>query len=69
MTGFWSDLNDKIFCCCELYGSKILILKYFYAFGLKGLPGASSNQIVCPSVRLSVCLSVRNSVPLTNKVQ
>ena len=24
---------------------------------------------VCPFVRLSVCLSVRNSVPLTNKVQ
>ena len=45
----------------------------FYAPGLKGLPGASSNQIVRLSVRLSVCLSicpsVRYSVPLTNKVQ
>ena len=47
----------------------------FYAPGLKGPPGASSNRIVCPSVRLfcpsvhpSVCLSV-NSVQLTNKVQ
>ena len=41
----------------------------FYAPGLKGPPGASSNRIVCPSVRPSVCLSVRNSIPLTNKVQ
>ena len=30
---------------------------------------ASSNRIVRPFVRPSVCLSVRNSVPLTNKVQ
>ena len=30
----------------------------FYALGLKGLPGASSNRIVRPSVRPSVCLSV-----------
>ena len=37
----------------------------FYAPGLKGPPGASSNRIVCPSV----CLSVRNSVPLIHKVQ
>ena len=29
------------------------------------MPGASSNRIVCPSIRLSVS----NSVPLTNKVQ
>ena len=51
---------------------KINILS-FYAPGLKGPPGASSNRIVCPSVclsvRPSVRLSVRNSVPLTNKVQ
>ena len=33
----------------------------FYGPGLKDLPGASSNWIIC----LSVCLSVRNSVPLT----
>ena len=32
----------------------------FYASDLKGPPGASSNWIVRPSV----CLSVRNSVPL-----
>ena len=41
----------------------------FYASGLKGLLGASSNQIVRLSVYLSVspsvCLSVRNSVLLT----
>ena len=43
--------------------------KHFYAPGLKGPPGASSNRIVRPFVCLSVCLSVRNSVPLTNKVQ
>ena len=46
---------------------------YFYAPGLKGTPGASSNRIVRLSVRLSVPPSVRpsvrNSVPLTNKVQ
>ena len=30
---------------------------------------ASSNRIVCPFVCPSVRLSVRNSVPLTNKVQ
>ena len=30
----------------------------FYAPGLKGPPGASSNQIVCLSICLSVCLSV-----------
>ena len=34
----------------------------FYAPGLKGPRGESSNQIVCLSVRLSV----RNSVPSTN---
>ena len=38
---------------------------YFYAPGLKGPSGASSNRIVRLSVRLSVC----NSVPLTNKKQ
>ena len=37
----------------------------FYAPGLKGPPGASSNLIVC----LFVCPFVCNSVPLTNKVQ
>ena len=41
----------------------------FYAPGLKGPPGASSNQIVRLSVCLSVCPSVCNSVLLTNKVQ
>ena len=40
---------------------------YFYAPGLKGQPGASSNRIVRLSVHLSVRLSVRNSVPLTKK--
>ena len=37
----------------------------FYAPSLKGLQGASSNGIVHPSI----CLSVRNSLLLTNKVQ
>ena len=41
----------------------------FYAPGLKGPPGASSNWIVRLSVRVSVCPFVRNSLPLTNKVQ
>ena len=26
MSGFWSELNDTIFCFGELYGSKIFIL-------------------------------------------
>ena len=42
-------------------GSKGSYSKHFYTPGLKGPPGASSNQIVRPSVH--------NSVPLTNKVQ
>ena len=37
----------------------------FYAPGLRVPPGASSDRIVRPSV----CQSVRNSVPLTIKVQ
>ena len=37
----------------------------FYAPGLKGPSGASSNQIVLLSVRLSIFLSVCNYVPLT----
>ena len=41
----------------------------FYAPGLQGPPGASSNRIVRPFVCPSVCPSVRNSVPLLNKVQ
>ena len=44
-------------------------LSHFYAPGLKGPPGASSNRIRHLSVCLSVCPSVCNSVPLTNKVQ
>ena len=40
-----------------------------YAPSLNDPPGTSSNRIVCPSVCLSVCPSVRNSAPLTNKVQ
>ena len=42
---------------------------HFYAPGLKGPPGASSNWIVRPSVCPFVRPSVRNSVLLTNKVQ
>ena len=38
---------------------------HFYAPGLKGPPGASSVWIV----RLSVCVFVRNSVPLIHKVK
>ena len=55
------------------YDHKCPLCVCFYAPGLKGPPGASSNRIVRPSVLLFVCLfvcpSVRNSVPLTNKVQ
>ena len=39
----------------------------FYARGLKGPPWASSVWIVCLSICLSI--SLRNSIPLTNKVQ
>ena len=42
---------------------------HFYAPGLKGPPGASSVWIFCLSVRPFVRPSVRNSVPLINKVQ
>ena len=38
----------------------------FYALGLKCPPG---HQVIGSSVRPSVCLSVLNSVPLSNKVQ
>ena len=51
---FWSFLCPQIKCS-----------EAFYALGLKGPTGASSNRIVRPSV----CLSVRNSVLLSNKVQ
>ena len=37
----------------------------FYVPGLKGPPGASSNRIVCPSVRLSARPSVRPSIRLS----
>ena len=47
----------------------IKVAGYFYAPGLKGPSRASSNRIVRPSVCTPVCLSVRNSVQLTNKVQ
>ena len=53
---------------CDIIVNKICIFhitqdaihedQNFYAPGLKGPPGASSNQIVRPSVCLSVCLSV-----------
>ena len=43
----------------------IAIILTFNAPGLKGPLGASSSRIICLSLRLSV----RNSVPLTNKVQ
>ena len=41
------------------------MVTYFYAPSLKGLQGASSNQIVF----LFVCPSVCNSLLLTNKEQ
>ena len=61
----------NVFSFLTLYDVRLNLScdKCFYALGLKGSPGASSNRIVRPSVCLSVRLSVRNSVPLTNKVQ
>ena len=57
--------------CCRrgIHVSQTHFVCNFYAPGLKGPPGASSVWIVRPSVCLSVRLSVRNSVPLTFKVQ
>ena len=46
---------------CSVSGKQIVRLQTFYAPSLKGPPGASSVWIICPSVR--------NSVPLINKVQ
>ena len=57
------DLSPVANLCINLQDD--IETKFVYAPGLKGLPGASSNQIVC----LSVSPSVRNSVPLTNKLQ
>ena len=48
-----------------VFGLASMREKLFYAPGLKCPLGASSNQMVHLSVRLSVC----NSVPVTNKVQ
>ena len=53
----------------KVHTSFLLGCQNFYAPGLKGPPGACCNRIVRLSVRPSVCLSVRNSVPLSNKVQ
>ena len=59
----------------KLYTKQVLNVLYkfclwFLTPGLKGPPGAFSNRIVPVSWGfLCVCLSVRNSVPLTNKVQ
>ena len=53
------------FTCAFLVTRPFNVYQNFYAPGLKGPPGASSVWIVCLSVRLSV----RNSVPLINKVQ
>ena len=70
MAIFKSNIDREEVCyVCLLWYSCTSCTCHFYAPGLKGPPGASSNRIVCPSVCLFVCLSVRNSVPLTNKVQ
>ena len=53
------DFNSK-------YSARIYVP---YGPGLKGQPVAYSNQILRPSVRLSVCSSVRNSVPPIYTVQ
>ena len=62
----WLSGNDF---SCLYFLETIIDALNFYAPGLKGLLGASSNRIVHPSVCLSVHLSVRNSVRLTNKLQ
>ena len=60
-----ADVMSRGHVCRHIQG----YAPYFYAPGLKGPPGASSDWIVRLSVCPSVCLSVRNSVPLSNKVQ
>ena len=74
MTIFYSILRlYSLFCYSVSYSIVLVnspfcpILSSFYAPGLKGPQGAFSNRIECPSVRQSVRLSVRNSVPATNK--
>ena len=62
----WGDrLMQSLAVGNLLPGGKYYCKPGYYAPGLKGPPGASSNWIV----RLSVCPSVCNSVPLTKKVQ
>ena len=58
---FWNNMDETlIFCICiHLFCNMTApLVPNFYAPGLKGPPGASSNRIV----RLSLCLSVRLSV-------
>ena len=43
----------------------ITVICHFFMLRPEKSAGASSNWIVCPSDCLSLCLSVRNSVPLT----
>ena len=65
MHTYMIDIYLDIQITTRVFNSYWLSIAINYAPGLKGPPGASSNRIV----RLSVCPSVRNSVPLANKVQ
>ena len=58
-----------LLCATTCKHATVVVVVTLYDPGLKGLPGASSVWIVRPSVRLSIYLFFRNSVPLTNKVQ
>ena len=58
----WTLMREPTTLALQKLNSWEMSDRHFYAPGLKGPPGASSNWIVCPSVRLfvrpSVCLSV-----------
>ena len=67
---FWRKLYHRYswnICYCPHFRIPYFsVFPYFYAPDLKGPQG---HLVIGSSVCLSVCLSVQNSVPLTNKVQ
>ena len=51
-------IGGDTLCCLWICPKNCELQHHFYAPGLKGPPGASTNWIIRLSVRLSVCLSI-----------